>query len=216
MIDFHTRFLEGDLEVRSDGRTVAGIACPYNEPTPIREWGISYTESFAQGAFAEAIANPGKVRFLSQHQRQSQPLGKTMALRDDARGLYGEFRFSNTQAGNDALELVRDQAIDGFSVGFQGISPANNEIRNGANVVRTSVKLNEVSLVTFPAYDGARVGELRSEDVQHLAELLEWARSMELPAPETKAVVEQEITRAFRNDPRTRAAAARLARIQRH
>lgn len=198
MIDISTRFQEGDLEIRSDGRTVFGIACPYDSPTTIHEWGISYTESFTRGAFDEAIASPGKVKFLSQHNRADQPLGRTLTLREDAKGLYGEFRFSNTRAANDVLELVRDGAIDGFSVGFSAISPRNSDILNGSHVVRTAVKLHEISMVTFPAYQDAQAAGVRSEEVEELMRKVE------------EEDLAEDIARTFANDPRTLAARMRL------
>jgi HK97 family phage prohead protease len=151
-----------DLEVRSDGRTIAGICCPFGVDTEIYEFGVTYREQFARGSFAEAVANPGKVKFLGQHDRQSFPLGRPLTLRD---GLYGEFAVSKTQRGDETLELVRDGALDGFSVGFRSITPDHSAyVKPGSQVVRTAVTLAEVSVVTFPAYDGARITALRSAD----------------------------------------------------
>lgn len=225
MIDLLTRLASGDLEVRAEGRTIAGIVCPFNSPTEINEWGVRYTESFERGAFAEAVAAPTKVKFLGQHDRQAFPLGTVVSLREDAAGLYGEFRFSKTRAADDALELARDGAVDGFSVGFRSVSPAPSHYpKPGENVVRKAVKLSEVSLVTFPAYSDARVSEFRSaeslfelinglrgrEDIdpQRHAAVLEAARALFAPTEELDVEV-----RTFDNDPRSRALAARLSRI---
>ena len=61
-----------------------------------------------------------------------------------------EARISNTTGGNDVLELLRDKAIDGLSVGFkvvsEGVTGAGwREIREAS--------LLEISVVPTPAYD---------------------------------------------------------------
>jgi hypothetical protein len=81
-------------------------------------------------------------------------------MREDAAGLYGEFRVSNTASANDQLELARDGVLDSFSIGFAPVK----HVKRGDTTVRTEVNLREVSLVTFPAYEGALVAGVRSLD----------------------------------------------------
>jgi len=153
-----TRAFAGDLEVRSDGRTVVGIAVPWDQPTRVSDGGRPYTEAFARGAFARTIAERGsKVKFLAQHNRQALPIGRATLLREDAAGLYGEFRVSATTAGDEVLELVRDGALDGLSVGF---APVKQHQQRDVTV-RTEVRLDEVSAVSSPAYEGARIAAVR-------------------------------------------------------
>ena len=111
-----------DLTIRSDGRTIAGIAVPYGTATTITERGSRYEEIFRPGAFKRSIAERGsKVKLLAQHDRDAMPLGVATLLREEAAGLYGEFRVSATAKGDEILELVRDGAVDSFSVGFRPI-----------------------------------------------------------------------------------------------
>ena len=102
----------------------------------------------------------------------ASPIGRAVALREDKAGLYGEFRVSSVPSGDQALELVRDGVIDSFSVGF---APIQAE-QDGDVTVRTEVALREASLVTFPAYEDARVLALRAAldemDEQQRDELL--------------------------------------------
>ena len=51
-----TRGWPADLEVRGDGRTVVGIACPFDAPTEIRDGSGRYLERFKRGAFATTHA----------------------------------------------------------------------------------------------------------------------------------------------------------------
>lgn len=159
MTDF-SRAFNGDIEVRAtgDGRTIAGIFVPWERTARVSDGGPSYKEMFQRGSLTKTIRERGdRVKFLSQHNSRSNPLGVARVLREDAAGAYGEFVVSKTQAGDEALELVRDGALDSFSVGF---TPVKHETRDGV-VVRTEVRLNEVSLVTFPAYEDARVLAVR-------------------------------------------------------
>jgi HK97 family phage prohead protease len=158
-----------DIEVQrgGDGRTVHGILVPWDTPAQVFDHlGPSgrpapYQEAVARGAFPEAVANPQAVKLLGHHNKQVNPLGRGSLIRDDAAGLYGEFRVSKTQAGDEALELVRDLALDAFSVGFVPIE----SVERGDVYVRTRGRLNETSLVTFGAYAGALVGGVRTQEL---------------------------------------------------
>lgn len=152
-----------DLEVRSDGRTVHGVAVPWDTPARVNDGFGPYTEVFRKGAFERTIRERGhKVKALANHDRRSLPLGRANLVREDAAGLYTEVRVSKTRAGDEALELVRDGALDAFSVGF--IPVREREGPDGL-VERTEVRLNEVSLVAFPAYDGAAIAGIRGDDL---------------------------------------------------
>ena len=162
-----TRQFTPDLEVRADGegRTIAGIIVPFERAARVSDGGPAYDEMFRAGAFAKTIKERGdRVRLLSQHQAGRNPLGRAQLLREDTVGVYGEFKVSRTQAGDESLELVRDGALDSFSVGFGPIK----HVKEGKTVVRTEVALREVSLVTFPAYQDARILAVRNtlEDIE--------------------------------------------------
>ena len=155
-----TRAFAGDLSIRADadGRTVSGIVVPFDTEARVSDGGPSYLERFARGSFAKTIKERGdRVKLLMQHDSH-EPIGRAVMLREDAAGLYGEFRVSAVPSGDQALELVRDGVIDSFSVGFAPIK----HTRDGEVTVRTEVALREASLVTFPAYDTARVLALRA------------------------------------------------------
>lgn len=157
-----------DLEVRNrgEGRTVYGLAVPFDEPTPIRDRMGTYDEIFRMGAFTETIRERGdRVKFLSNHNREILPIGKAIMLREDPAGLIGEFEVADTPAGNEVLELVRMGALDALSIGFAPIQSIGREGRDPV-VERTAVKLMEVSAVAFPAYEGAVIAGVRNEDLE--------------------------------------------------
>ena len=154
-----TRAFAGDLHIRADGegRTISGIVVPFDVEARVSDGGRPYTERFRRGSFARTIKHRGdRVKLLMQHDSH-EPIGRATLLREDAAGLYGEFRVSAVPAGDQAIELVRDGVIDSFSVGF---SPMQHE-QDGDVTVRTEVALREASLVTFPAYEDARVLAVR-------------------------------------------------------
>lgn len=153
-----------DLEVRTsgEGRTVYGLLVPWDQTTRVddSDGRGAYDERFLAGAFARTIAERGhRVKLRANHQRIPLPVGRFHLLREDSRGLYGEAPVSKTSMGDDVLELVRDGALDAFSVGFRPIR--ERRARDGA-VERVEVSLREVSLTDMPAYDGALVAGVRS------------------------------------------------------
>ncbi|MFP5256078.1 MAG: HK97 family phage prohead protease [Acidimicrobiia bacterium] len=152
-----------DLELRSDGdgRTVYGIAVPFGQVAEVPDdYGSSYRETFVRGSFARTIVERGsRVKLLANHDRRRFPIGRPTVLREDAAGLYMEARISKTRDGDEALELIRDGALDRFSIGFR---PIRHRVTPERVVERTEVALSEVSLVAFPAYDGAVLAGVRS------------------------------------------------------
>lgn len=152
-----------ELSRGGDGRTVRGIIVPWDTPTVVDDGSGPYAEAFRAGAFDEYLGSVGieRVKFLGHHKRNENPLGRATLLRNDAAGQYAELYVSKTLAGDESLELIRDGVLDGFSVGF---SPVLTE-RVGDVSYRTSARLSEVSLVTFPAYSDARVAGVRSNDL---------------------------------------------------
>ena len=134
MTESISRAFTGDIEVRAsaEGRTIAGIIVPWDRKARVSDGGPSYDEMFRRGSLAKTIRERAdRVKFLSQHNSRTNPLGVARVLREDAAGAYGEFVVSKTQAGDEALELVRDGALDSFSVGF---TPVKHEKRDGVEI----------------------------------------------------------------------------------
>lgn len=72
--------------------------------------------------------------------------------RDD--GLHITARISDTQRGRDVVELLRDGALDSLSVGF---IPLENEMDKAGITHRKRVRLLETSVVSWPAYESAKI-----------------------------------------------------------
>jgi len=146
-----------EMEVRSfevrlepETREVVGIAVPYNQVADIG----SYQEKFAPGA----IRSVEDVKLFWQH---SEPIGKILEGRDTEAGFEIRAMISDTLRGQEAYTLLQDGVINKFSVGFMPLE----QTRDGSLVTRTLVDLKEVSLVSFPAFAGASVSEVRQEEI---------------------------------------------------
>lgn len=147
-----------DVEVRTVGgkRELRGIVVPYNAPTRID---ATLTESFLPGAFRKQAGSPNRIPFFRNHEAHGGVLiGRALELREETAGLYGAFRVAPTVAGDEAIALVVDGALDQWSIGF-----CEGQNRASCGVVeRMSATLTEVALVLRGAYaELASVGEVR-------------------------------------------------------
>jgi HK97 family phage prohead protease len=155
-----------DLDLSRDdaeGRTIHGLVVPFGVEITADDGAGPFREMFQRGAFARTIAERGtRVKLLINHDRRNRlPIGRAVELREDSKGLTGAFRVSKTSEGDAALELVKDGAVDAFSVGFAPI----RDLNRAGIVVRTEVKLLEASLVGFPAYADALIEGVRSAEL---------------------------------------------------
>ena len=92
---------------------------------------------------------PFQVKLLRGHDARALPLGRATVLKETDQGLYAEMRVSQTRAGDEILELIKDGALDQLSIGFM---PLKNRKRDDGVIERIKAHLAEISLVTFGAY----------------------------------------------------------------
>ena len=148
MSEIETRSLELRLE-NLEERTITGLAVPYGQDANI---GGVYQERFAPGA----IDSIEDVKLFYGHET---PIGVVIDGRETDGGYEITAKVSETSLGNDVLTLMRDGALNKFSVGFVPVS----QEQDGSTITRTKVSLKEVSVVPFPAYAGASITEVREE-----------------------------------------------------
>jgi HK97 family phage prohead protease len=119
----------------------------------------SYMDIVMPGAFAESL-KARKPAMLWQH-NPDQPIGVWTEAREDKTGLYLEGQLAmKTQAGAEAYELMKMGALDGLSIGF---STKVAEYDDKTSIRRLlQVKLWEVSPVTFPANEEARIENVKA------------------------------------------------------
>jgi HK97 family phage prohead protease len=150
-----------DFEVRAegDGMSFTGYASVFNSPS--EDLG-GFVEYVAPGAFKRSLQSRNEVKLLWNHD-SGEPLaslrGGTMQLVEDSRGLKVTAQLPNTTRGRDIAELLRTKVIDSMSFGFNVIKDSWSA--NGQTRTLESVRLFEVSIVSFPAY-GATTAQVRS------------------------------------------------------
>lgn len=143
--------------VDAEPRTVRGLAVPYGVEIELFE---GYFETIAPGALAPRAEDATSLKLFYRH---NEPIGLITSITETAKGIEIEARFSDTQAARDAYQLVRDGVIDRLSIGFIPLAFERTEDEAGVHTTITSLDLREVSLVPFPAYDGAIVTEVREQ-----------------------------------------------------
>jgi HK97 family phage prohead protease len=157
MSKLETREFEIDLELREEGdeMSLVGYAALFNSRS---ENLGGFTETIAPGAFSRSLKSRNDVKLLWNHDT-SAVLGSsrsgTLKLYEDERGLRVEASLPNTTYGRDARELIKRGDVTGFSFGFS-IPGRGGDEWNAEGTERTlkSVRLHEVSLTPFPAYQG--------------------------------------------------------------
>jgi HK97 family phage prohead protease len=139
------------------------------EPLPIDSQGrfAGYASVFGKlddggdivmpGAFRKSLGLRGKhrVKMLFQHDPK-EPVGTWDTIREDDFGLWVEGRLVQEVPRADALRrLIAKGAVDGLSIGFRTVK-STRASREGHRRL-WEVDLWEISIVTFPMMDLARI-----------------------------------------------------------
>jgi HK97 family phage prohead protease len=127
----------------------------------------SYKEIVAPGAFADSLAEiEAKGRPLPalwQH-RSSEPVGIFTKLAEDERGLACEGQLAigrNVVRADEAHALMELGAVSGLSIGYF-VREDSYDQKTGIRTLKR-LELVEISVVTFPANDDARIDTIKSK-----------------------------------------------------
>jgi HK97 family phage prohead protease len=158
--------MQVNLRAEIKGNTLYGHASVFNQETYIPGEGY---EEITRSAFDDVIASEETdVRALFNHD-PTMLLGRqsagTLRLGIDSEGLPFEVDLPDTTVGRDVRVLLERGDLNGASFGWIP-DKFNTTTRKGGGLLRshTSIKrLVDVSVVTFPAYQGATVA-LRNEN----------------------------------------------------
>lgn len=135
-----------------DGRTITGLAVPFDTETEIIP---GFREKIARGAI-------NLETMPALFYRHSEPIGVITAMNEQPEGLMIEARVSDTSLGRDAATLARDGAIKCLSIGFFEREYTDSTTEDGATLrTQTAIDLREVSLVPVPAYEDAHITAVR-------------------------------------------------------
>ncbi|WP_138379137.1 HK97 family phage prohead protease [Luteithermobacter gelatinilyticus] len=114
------------------------------------------------GAFQATLKQrgPTAVKFLWQHDPR-EPIGILEDLYEDRHGLFVRGRLlMDVERAREAHGLMKAGALDGLSIGFHTIRAERGE--DGTRRLR-ELDLWEISLVTFPMNDRARVFSFKDD-----------------------------------------------------
>jgi len=144
--------------VNADG-TVEG----YGSVFGVRD---NYDDVIAKGAFIQSLKDhkaAGTMPAMLWQHDADKPIGVWTEMVEDEKGLRIKGQLAmETVKGKEAHALLKMGAINGLSIGFmskQWAYDRETEVRT-----LTEIDLWEVSLVTFPANEKARVTNVKSAD----------------------------------------------------
>lgn len=106
------------------------------------------------GAFAKSLAKRReRIRLLFQHDPK-EPVGTWESMSEDSHGLFVTGRLVPGVPRSDALRrLIENRALDGLSIGFRTVKAS----RQAGKRLLHEIDLYEVSIVTFPMMEEARI-----------------------------------------------------------
>jgi HK97 family phage prohead protease len=151
-------FTNLEMRANGDGTTLVGYAAVWDSPSEPLPW-IEYVR---RGAFAKTLKDGADVRLLIDH--EGVPLARTksgtLRLMEDDRGLRTETDLDpmNPDAAR-IISAMRRGDLSQMSFAFRTVKDSWNADRTVREL--REVRLYDVSVVTFPAYEET-VAELRA------------------------------------------------------
>lgn len=173
-VAYQVRSTQSTFETReADGEMyISGYFAVFNSEYEMWPGAV---ESIADTAFNGALADD--IRCLIDHETRLV-LGRnkagTLTLKVDARGLWGEVRINpNDQDAVNLYERVKRGDVDQCSFGFDILDEEFEDRGDSVKWTIKKVKLYEVSVVTFPAYEETSVsarkrqlGEIKKRSIE--------------------------------------------------
>lgn len=152
-----TRAFSLSLKATGDDGTIEG----YGSVFGVRD---NWDDIIAKGAFAASLAahkSAGTMPAMLWQHSADAPIGVWSDMVEDEKGLYIKGQLvMDTVRGKEAHALLKAGAINGLSIGFMSKQWAYDRDTDVRTL--TEVDLWEVSLVTFPANEKARVTNVKA------------------------------------------------------
>jgi len=147
------------IKAAGDDGTVEG----YGSVFGVRD---NYDDVIAKGAFVQSLKDhkaAGTMPAMLWQHDADKPIGVWTEMVEDEKGLRIKGQLAmETVKGKEAHALLKMGALNGLSIGFMSKEWAYD---SGTEVrTLTAIDLWEVSLVTFPANEKARVTNVKSAD----------------------------------------------------
>jgi hypothetical protein len=176
------------LKALTDAGTFTGYGSVFN----VKD---SYGDIVMPGAFVESLATQkaaGRLPAMLWQHRSAEPLGVYTSMEEDSLGLKVEGQLAlSTVRGAEAYELMMMKphpAISGLSIGYVTREDSYDKV-TGINTLK-KLDLWEVSLVTFPANDAARVQGVKNiEGIESIRDAEKYLRDTGLSRKESVAFI---------------------------
>ena len=140
----------------NEARTIEGLAVPYEHETKLAP---GYYETIAADAY-QPDGGVGQAKLLWRH---GEVIGAGTAT-SGPDGVTIQARISQTSAGDDAYQLLKDGVVDSLSIGFIPLEYEETwDDDQNLHVRQKLIDIKEVSLVPWPAYDDAKVTKVREK-----------------------------------------------------
>lgn len=145
-------FSGGAVEFRADPekRTVSGLLLPFGVPTS-----DGRRIRFAAGSVTWQKAAVSRVKLDREHDL-GQLLGSATKVDSGEHGVSASFKVARTPAGDEALALAADGALDGLSAVVRITDAIPDPVHEGGTLV-TAATLVRATLTADPAFDDARL-----------------------------------------------------------
>lgn len=152
-----------DFDLRFKGVDDDGTFTGYGSVFGVED---AYKEVVAPGAFADSLkdikAKGRPVPVLWQHSTRD-PIGVYEELKEDKTGLYvkGRLLIEHLPLAKQAHALMQAGAVSGLSIGYL-VRESSFDEKTGIRTL-TKLELMEISIVTFPANEDARIDAVKAK-----------------------------------------------------
>jgi phage head maturation protease len=193
LLPFYRSFPLEDISIRSggDGRTVEAYAAVFNTPAPVHDEDGDYMEELDPAVFNRAISdaapqggrnywrmgvfyNHAMTLYGTPSELYSMPIGKTLEIKADSRGVLTVTRYHRGEVADQVLEAIREESLPGYSFSgtFRRSTPLiprggfrRDRAGNLPSVRRMESTMREYGPTPFPVYAGAAITGMRSEQL---------------------------------------------------
>lgn len=185
------------IQLKRSTVTVEGTFSGYGAVFGNRD---TYGDVIAKGAFAESLRDWSKLGrlppMLLQHggvlgpAEDLTPVGIWDRMAEDDVGLMVEGRLIaiGTDKGKYLLEGMREGALDGLSIGYIPREIAYGQKPGDPARTLKKIELREVSIVTFPANEQARIASVKG-GIESPRDLEDALRGLGFSSGEAKRIV---------------------------
>ena len=124
----------------------------------------SVSDQVVKGAFKKTLERcrtQGRMPALLWQHDATEPIGVWKEIFEDDQGLYvrGQLFINEIPKAKQAYKLLKEKALSGLSIGFKA-KEAQIDPHMGVRKL-IEIDLLEISLVTFPALDTARIASVK-------------------------------------------------------